>query len=84
MSEPKKSWEIDLELLKELLLTDFPQHNILWTATEPDGNCMYRALARELLGDPEKHRMIRILIVRMMKKYMTHWQKLFGYTFRLI
>lgn len=36
--------------------------NVTIDATEPDGNCFFRAISKEILGSEDYHRLIRIII----------------------
>ena len=46
----------------------------VWHSVGADGNCMYRGLAFVILGDENKHRIIRYLVVKFLEKYKRHFE----------
>ena len=46
----------------------------VWHSVGADGNCMYRGLSLVILGDENKHRIIRFLTVKFLERYQRHFE----------
>ena len=72
------SWEREKKLI-ENCFRQCQFENIDWHGVEADGNCLYRALAKEILGDEEQHRIIRFLIIYYLNLNLAHFENLIQY-----